>query len=84
MGMLGTGITVYAAEGTETSEQTEETTSGEDWTIDVEGIKNICLSLPTIINKNGIEKVIYPRLSDEEHALLRASAQKLKDYVQMP
>ncbi|MFQ6818275.1 MAG: sugar ABC transporter substrate-binding protein [Blautia sp.] len=39
MGMLGTGITVYAAEGTETSEQTEETTSGEDWTIDVEGIK---------------------------------------------
>ncbi len=49
---------------------------------DVEGVKNICLSLPTIINKNGIERVIYPRLSDEEHALLRASAQKLKDYVQ--
>jgi len=47
---------------------------------DVEGIKNVCLSLPTIINKNGIEKVIYPRLSTEEHALLRISAQKLKDY----
>ncbi len=47
---------------------------------DVEGIKNVCLSLPTIINKNGIEKVIYPRLSSEEHALLRISAQKLKDY----
>lgn len=46
----------------------------------VEGVKDVCLSLPTIINKKGIEKVIYPRLSDEEHALLRISAQKLKDF----
>ncbi len=48
----------------------------------VEGIKDICLSLPAVVNKNGIEKVIYPRLTDEEHELLRISAQKLKDYVQ--
>lgn len=47
---------------------------------DVEGVKGVCLSLPTIVNRKGIEKVIYPRLSDEEHALLRVSAQKLKDY----
>lgn len=47
---------------------------------DVEGVKDVCLSLPTIVNRNGVEKVIYPRLSDEEHALLRISAQKLKDY----
>lgn len=47
---------------------------------DVEGVKNVCLSLPTVVNKNGIERVIYPRLSEEEHVLLQASAQKLKDY----
>ncbi len=49
---------------------------------DVEGVKNVCLSLPAIINKNGIEKIIYPRLTDEEHDLLRISAKKLKDYAQ--
>jgi L-lactate dehydrogenase len=47
---------------------------------DVEGVKNVCLSLPTVINKNGIERVIRPRLSAEEHTLLRISAQKLKEY----
>lgn len=47
---------------------------------DIEGVKDVCLSLPTIVNRNGIEKVIYPRLSEEEHELLRISAQKLKDY----
>lgn len=47
---------------------------------DVEGVKDVCLSLPTIINRKGIERVIYPKLSDEERALLRVSAQKLKDY----
>ena len=48
---------------------------------EIEGIKNVCLSLPCIINKNGIEKILYPDLSQEEHTLLRASAQKLKEYM---
>ena len=48
---------------------------------EIEGIKDVCLSLPCIINKNGIEKVLYPKLSQEEHLLLRASAQKLKEYM---
>lgn len=47
---------------------------------DVEGVKDVCVSLPSVINKNGIERVIYPRLSEEEHELLRISAQKMKDY----
>ncbi len=47
---------------------------------DVEGVKDVCVSLPSVINKNGIERVIYPRLSKEEHELLRISAQKMKDY----
>lgn len=48
---------------------------------DIEGIKDVCLSLPSIINQNGIEKVIYPKLTPEEHILLKASAEKLKDYM---
>ncbi len=50
---------------------------------EIEGVKNVCLSLPSIINKNGIEKVLYPNLSAEEHILLKASAEKLKDYMLM-
>ena len=48
---------------------------------DIEGIKDVCLSLPSIINQNGVEKVIYPKLTPEEHILLKASAEKLKDYM---
>ncbi len=48
---------------------------------EIEGINNVCLSLPSIINKNGIEKVIYPKLTPEEHILLKSSAEKLKEYM---
>ena len=48
---------------------------------DIEGIKDVCLSLPAIVNKNGIEKVIYPTLTPKEHILLKASAEKLKSYM---
>lgn len=47
---------------------------------EVEGVKNVCLSLPTIINKNGIKKVIYPQLAADEHLLLKQSAEKIRDY----
>lgn len=49
---------------------------------DVEGVHNICLSLPTIINRNGIKRVIYPQLSAAEHILLKQSAEKIRDYSQ--
>lgn len=47
---------------------------------DVEGITNVCLSLPTVIGKRGIHQVVYPLLSDDEHILLENSAIKIKDY----
>lgn len=47
---------------------------------EVESIKNVCLSLPTIINRNGIKKVIYPQLAADEHLLLKQSAEKIRDY----
>ena len=48
---------------------------------EVEGVKNICLSLPAVINRSGISRVLYPELSASEHTLLRQSAEKIQDYV---
>ena len=47
---------------------------------EVESIKNVCLSLPTVIGKRGIHQVIYPILSEDEHILLENSAIKIKEY----
>ena len=47
---------------------------------DVEGVKNVCLSLPTVVGKRGIHGIIYPNLSESEHNDLRLSAEKIKEY----
>ncbi len=47
---------------------------------DVEGIKDVCLSLPTVIGKRGIHSVIYPRFSESEARDLKFSAEKIKQY----
>lgn len=47
---------------------------------DIEGVKNVCLSLPTVVGKRGIHNVIYPRLSESEHHDLKLSAEKIKEY----
>lgn len=47
---------------------------------EVEGVNDVCVSLPTVIGKRGIHKVIFPRLSESEHRDLRFSAEKIKEY----
>ena len=47
---------------------------------DVEGVKGVCLSLPTVLGKRGILKVIYPNLDNEERAELKKSALAMKEY----
>lgn len=47
---------------------------------DVEGINEVCLSLPTVINRHGIYHVITPKLSSEEHNKLQKSARTIKEY----
>ncbi len=44
---------------------------------DIEGIKDVCLSLPTVIGKRGIHNIIHPLLNDEERIALRKSAETL-------
>src|SRR5512142_3334896 len=43
------------------------------------GIKDICLSLPCILDQDGVEGVIVPHLDDGELAALRRSADVLVD-----
>lgn len=47
---------------------------------DVEGVKGVCLSLPTVLGKRGVHKVIYPVLNAEEKAALKKSAEAMKEY----
>lgn len=47
---------------------------------EVEGIKDVCLSLPTVINRRGIFHVIMPKLSESEHEQLHNSAVKMKEF----
>jgi L-lactate dehydrogenase len=42
------------------------------------GISDICLSLPTIIGRAGVQRVVEPAVSDDEAAALRKSAEVLK------
>lgn len=48
----------------------------------VEGIEDVCLSLPTVVNRQGIYHVILPNLSENEHAKLQKSAATIKEYTQ--
>ncbi len=43
------------------------------------GIKDVCLSLPTVVGKRGAHKVIAPNVSDKERDLLHKSEAALKD-----
>lgn len=47
---------------------------------EVEGVKGVCLSLPTVINRMGIFHVISPKLSADERAKLKSSAAIMKEY----
>lgn len=45
---------------------------------DFYGIKDVCLSLPTIVNRSGIEKVLHLELSEQEQTGLKRSAEVLQ------
>ena len=51
------------------------------WQETVEGISDVCLSLPSIINRDGIRQVIYPPINENERRLLHQSAEKIKSLM---
>ena len=48
---------------------------------DVEGVREVALSLPRVVGRGGIVADLYPELDDDEHAALRRSAEILKEAV---
>ena len=48
---------------------------------DYYGISNVCLSLPTVITRAGMERKLHLELSPEEQAGLRKSAEVLQDTI---
>lgn len=44
--------------------------------------QDVCLSLPSIINKNGVDRVLHPTLSEEEERLLHHSADILREMIE--
>ena len=47
---------------------------------DVEGVKGVCLSLPTVLGKRGVHKVIYPSLDASESKALHDSGPSFGAY----
>jgi L-lactate dehydrogenase len=43
------------------------------------GIENTCLSLPSIVNRHGVARVLHPPLSDDEVTALQRSAATLRE-----
>ncbi|MBI4774699.1 MAG: L-lactate dehydrogenase [Deltaproteobacteria bacterium] len=48
---------------------------------DYHGISNVCLSIPAILNMNGVSKHIHINLDDSERRQLLASAETLKGII---
>ena len=48
---------------------------------EVEGVKDICMSMPCVIGKRGIHNRLYPTFSSEEHTLLKQSAMTIENFT---
>jgi malate dehydrogenase len=46
------------------------------------GIHDVCLSLPAVIGKNGIDRVLTPRLTQAEEEKLRQGAEAVRSIVE--
>ena len=47
-------------------------------TSDVQGIKQVALSLPLVIGRDGVQKQVYPQMDSTESQALQASAELIK------
>lgn len=46
------------------------------------GVEDVCISLPTVVGKNGVMNVLHPDFNPQEAADLHYSAKTLKEYSQ--
>lgn len=45
------------------------------------GVNDVCLSLPAVVGKNGIERILHPKLSDEEQQAFLRSAGVIRSTI---
>jgi len=45
------------------------------------GVKDVCLSLPAVIGRGGVERILHPRLNESEAAAFRASAAAVRQQM---
>jgi L-lactate dehydrogenase len=48
---------------------------------EIEGVSNICMAMPTLVNRGGVSRVFGPNLSPIEHRALGKSAQIIGECV---
>ncbi len=48
---------------------------------DFHGVKDVFLGVPAVVGRNGVERIMYISLSEEELEAFRKSAQIIKDHV---
>ncbi len=48
---------------------------------DFHGVSDVCLSLPAVIGRRGVERVLHPELNAREIAQLHASAQAVRETI---
>lgn len=46
------------------------------------GIKNVCIGLPAIVSKNGVERILEIPLNKEEANALQKSANEIKEFIE--
>ncbi len=47
---------------------------------EVAGVKDVCISMPTVIGKRGVHDVLYPILDADENKQLKESVEKMKKF----
>jgi L-lactate dehydrogenase len=46
------------------------------------GVKDVCLSLPAVVGRGGIERILHPRLNEVEAQAFRASAAIVQQQIE--
>jgi L-lactate dehydrogenase len=45
------------------------------------GEENVCLSLPAVVGKNGVERILHPRLNEQEKEAFHRSAEVVRKVI---
>lgn len=47
------------------------------------GVQDVCLSLPVVLGRNGVERVLYPELNEEERQAFLRGAEQVREGIRI-